>query len=53
MMNNILNISESEKKRILELHNLKQNNDFVFDFVITENEKYLIFFDNVFIFIIS
>lgn len=39
-------ITESERNRI---KNLYQKNDIVFDFVLTENQKYLIFFDNVFI----
>lgn len=46
-MNNLM-LSESEKNRILNKHS-NHNKDYVFDFVITENQKYLILFDNVFI----
>jgi hypothetical protein len=42
-------ISESERNQIRNLYGLKPEKDFVFDLVITENEKYLIFLDNVFV----
>jgi hypothetical protein len=46
-MHNLL-LSEAEKNKILNQHS-NYTKDYVFDFVITENEKYLILFDNVFI----
>lgn len=42
-------ITESEKRRIQELYGIKKQKDFVFDFVLTENYKYLIIMDQVFI----
>lgn len=42
-------ITESEKKRIRSLYESKKSKDFVFDFVLTENEKYVIIMDNVFV----
>ena len=46
-MHNLI-LSESEKNKILNQHKT-HTKDYVFDFVITENQKYLILFDNVFI----
>jgi hypothetical protein len=42
-------ITESEKNRIKSLYTTKKQKDFVFDFVLTENEKYLIIMDQVFV----
>ena len=42
-------INESEKNRILDLYDIKKQKEFVFDFVLTENNKYLIIADNVFV----
>ncbi len=43
-------ISEQEKNRIKSLYGiLPKENDFVFDFVLTENNKYLIIMDQVFV----
>lgn len=42
-------ITESEKNRIRSLYEPKKQKDFVFDFVLTENEKYLIIMDQVFV----
>lgn len=43
-------ITEEERNRILGLYGVKnQSNDFVFDMVLTENQKYLIFMDQVFV----
>jgi hypothetical protein len=42
-------ISESEKNRILGLYRVNTKKDFVFDFVLTENNKYLIIMDQVFV----
>lgn len=42
-------ISESEKNRIQSLYGLKNNEKFVFDFVLTENHKYVILMDQVFV----
>lgn len=47
-MSHFLNLNESEKKRIRDLYN-ETKKDFVFDFVITENHKYLILMDQVFV----
>jgi hypothetical protein len=47
--NGKLLISESEKSRIKSLYNLKNNEKFVFDFVLTENHKYVILMDQVFV----
>lgn len=50
MIRNNLHITESEKQRIQNLYNIKtENKDFVFDMVLTENHKYLIFMDEVFV----
>lgn len=48
-MEKLYNLNESEKNRIKSLHNIKNQKDYVFDFVITENNKYLIFMDYVFL----
>jgi hypothetical protein len=48
-MEKIYNLNESEKNRIKSLHNIKNQKDYVFDLVITENNKYLIFMDHVFL----
>lgn len=42
-------ISESEKNRIKSLYGLQNNEKFVFDFVLTENNKYVILMDQVFV----
>jgi hypothetical protein len=42
-------ITESERNRIRSLYEPKKGKDFVFDFVLTENEKYLIIMDQVFV----
>lgn len=42
-------ITESEKRRILGLHEKVKSDSYVFDFVLTENHKYLIYMDNVFV----
>jgi len=42
-------ITESERDRIRGLYETKKSKDFVFDFVLTENEKYVIIMDNVFV----
>jgi hypothetical protein len=42
-------LSESEKKRIKKLYGLKTQPEYVFDFVLTENNKYLIIMDQVFV----
>jgi hypothetical protein len=42
-------ITESERNRIKSLYGLKIEKDFVFDFVLTENNKYLIIMDQVFV----
>jgi hypothetical protein len=42
-------ITESERDRIRSLYEPKKSKDFVFDFVLTENEKYVIIMDNVFV----
>lgn len=41
-------ISESERNQIRSMYGLKPQKDFVFDFVVTENEKYVIIMDQVF-----
>ena len=42
-------ISEQEKKDIRKMYNLVNEQDYVFDFVLTENEKYLFIMDQVFV----
>lgn len=42
-------MTESEKSEIRSLYAPKPTKDFVFDFVLTENEKYLIIMDQVFV----
>lgn len=42
-------ISESEKNRIRSLYKTKPKKEYVFDFVLTENNKYVILFDQVFV----
>lgn len=42
-------MTESEKDKIRSLYVPKQKKEFVFDFVLTENEKYLIIMDQVFV----
>lgn len=42
-------ISESEKNRIRSLYGAKSKKDYVFDFVLTENNKYVIILDQVFV----
>lgn len=42
-------ITESERNRIRSLYEPKKSKDFVFDFVLTENEKYVIIMDQVFV----
>lgn len=42
-------LSESEKKRIKTLYGLKTLPEYVFDFVLTENNKYLFIMDQVFV----
>jgi hypothetical protein len=48
-MNGKLNITESERRKIKQMYGLVEKQDFVFDFVLTENNKYLIMMDEVFI----
>jgi len=47
--NGKLLISESEKSRIKSLYNVQKNGKFVFDFILTENNKYVILMDQVFV----
>jgi hypothetical protein len=42
-------ITESERNRIRSLYEPKKQKDFVFDFILTENEKYVIIMDQVFV----
>jgi hypothetical protein len=42
-------ITESEKQNIKKMYGLVEKKDFVFDFVLTENNKYLIMMDEVFV----
>jgi hypothetical protein len=42
-------ITESEKQNIKKMYGLVEKRDFVFDFVLTENNKYLIMMDEVFV----
>lgn len=42
-------ITESEKQKIKKMYGLVEKRDFVFDFVLTENNKYLIMMDEVFV----
>lgn len=42
-------LTESERNRIQSLYKIGETLDFVFDFVITENEKYVIIMDQVFV----
>jgi hypothetical protein len=42
-------ITESERNRIRSLYEPKKSKDFVFDFILTENEKYVIIMDQVFV----
>ena len=42
-------ITESERNRIRGLYETKKSKDFIFDFVLTENEKYVIIMDQVFV----
>ena len=49
-MKKTLHISESERTRIQNLYTIKNTNqEYVFDIVLTENNKYLIFMDQVFV----
>lgn len=43
-----INITESERNRIKKLYGVN-NSDYVFDFVLTENHKYLIIMDELFV----
>jgi hypothetical protein len=49
MMNRKFNITESEKRKIKQMYGLVEKRDFVFDFVLTENNKYVILMDQVFV----
>jgi hypothetical protein len=42
-------ISESDRNRIQGLYGIKKQKEFVFDFVLTENNRYLIIMDQVFV----
>jgi len=42
-------ITESERNRIRKMYGLTPQREFVFDFVLTENQKYLIIMDQVFV----
>ena len=42
-------ITESERNNIRSLYGLKSKKDYVFDFVLTENNKYVILMDQVFV----
>lgn len=42
-------ITESEKQNIKKMYGLVEKREFVFDFVLTENNKYLIMMDEVFV----
>ena len=42
-------ITESERNRIKKMYGLTPQKEFVFDFVLTENQKYLIIMDQVFV----
>jgi hypothetical protein len=48
-MSRIFQITESEKNKIRKMYGIHEKNNFVFDFVLTENNKYLIIMDNVFV----
>lgn len=48
-MKHPFNIQESERNEIKNLYNFKKEENYVFDFVITENNKYLILMDQVFV----
>jgi hypothetical protein len=48
-MNGKFNITESEKRKIKQMYGLVEKRDFVFDFVLTENNKYVILMDQVFV----
>lgn len=47
--NGSLFITESEKNKIRNMYGNLPKKDYVFDFVLTENHKYLILMDNVFV----
>ena len=42
-------ITESERNHIRKIYGLTSQKEFVFDFVLTENKKYLIIMDQVFV----
>lgn len=42
-------ITESDREYIRSLYSTNKNNEYVFDFVLTENNKYLIIMDQVFV----
>lgn len=48
-MSKKLIITEEEKNNIRKMYNLPTNKDYVFDFVLTENKKYLIIMDQLFV----
>jgi len=49
MSNRRIIISESERRNIKKMYGLMEKKDFVFDFVLTENNKYVILMDQVFV----
>jgi hypothetical protein len=49
MNNRRIIITESEKQDIKKMYSLVEKKDFIFDFVLTENHKYLIIMDEVFV----
>jgi hypothetical protein len=49
MKNKKITLTESEKRDIKKMYGLVEKKDFVFDFVLTENHKYLIIMDEVFV----
>jgi hypothetical protein len=49
MYNRKLTLTESEKYKIKKMYGIPENKGFVFDFVLTENNKYLIIMDEVFV----
>jgi hypothetical protein len=49
MYNRKIVLNESERTKIKKMYGLSEQKDFVFDFVLTENNKYLIIMDQVFV----
>jgi len=49
MYNRKLNITETERNKIRKMYSLNTKEDYIFDFVLSENNKYLIIMDQVFV----